>query len=138
MAEAPRENPDLTRALQAVAQNLLSPAFQDGETSAQPSKRKRPRQVDPEDKENNSSDDTMIKNYCSFGRIYSRQSSPFNTVDSIVNFGIKHEASDDGSDIEPKTLTTQEERQLYGWKLICSVIPGFRIDMLALAKQRKV
>jgi len=36
MAEAPRENPDLTRALQAVAQNLLSPAFQDGETSAQP------------------------------------------------------------------------------------------------------
>jgi hypothetical protein len=36
MAEAPSENPDLTRALQAVAQNLLSPAFQDGETSAQP------------------------------------------------------------------------------------------------------
>jgi len=71
------------------------------------SKRKRRRQVDPEDKENDSSDDTMIKNYCSFGRIYSRQSSPFNTVDSIVNFGIKHEASDDGSDIEPKTLTTQ-------------------------------
>ena len=73
------------------------------------SKRKRRRQVDPEDKENDSSDDTMIKNYCSFGRIYSRQSSPFNTVDS-VNFGIKHEASesdDDDSDKEPKTLTTQ-------------------------------
>jgi len=68
------------------------------------SKRKRP--LDPEDKENDSSE-TMTKNYCSFGRIFSRQSSPFNTVDSIVNFGIKHEASEDGSDIEPKTLTTQ-------------------------------
>jgi hypothetical protein len=45
----------------------------------------------------------MFQNYCSFGRIYSRQSSPFNTVDSIVNFGIKHEAADDGSDIEPTT-----------------------------------
>ena len=57
-------------------------------------------------KENDSSD-TVKRNYCSFGHIYSRQSSPFNTVDSIVNFGIKHEALDDGSDIEPKTLTTQ-------------------------------
>ena len=121
MAETPSENPDLNRALQAVAQNLLSPAFQVGETSSQPrwvwhqtvfisqfwlfdSKHKR--SLDPEDKENDSSD-TVKRNYCSFGRIYSRQSSPFNTVDSIVNFGIKHEASDDGSDIEPKTLTTQ-------------------------------
>jgi hypothetical protein len=69
------------------------------------SKRKRP--LDPEDKENDASD-SMSKNYCSFGRIYSRQASPFNTVDSVVNFGIKHEASDDDdSDIEPKTLTTQ-------------------------------
>ena len=69
------------------------------------SKRKRP--LDPEDKENDSSDD-MPKNYCSFGRIYSRQSSPFNTVDSVVNFGIKHEVSDDeDSDKEPKALTTE-------------------------------
>ena len=69
------------------------------------SKRKRP--LDPEDKENDSSDN-ISKNYSSFGRIYSRQSSPFNTVDSVVNFGIKHEASDDdGSDEEPKTLTAQ-------------------------------
>jgi hypothetical protein len=69
------------------------------------SKRKRP--LDPEDKENDSSDN-KFKNYCTFGRIYSRQSSPFNTVDSVVNFGIKHEASDDDdSDKEPKTLTTQ-------------------------------
>jgi hypothetical protein len=68
------------------------------------SKRKRPQ--DPEEKENDSSDD-MSKNYYSFGRIYSRQSCPFNTVDSVVNFGIKHEALDDEeSDIEPKTLTT--------------------------------
>ena len=63
--------------------------------------------MDPEDKENDSSD-KMFKNYSSFGRIYSRQGCPFNTIDSIVNFGIKHEASDDvESDIEPKTLTTQ-------------------------------
>ena len=63
--------------------------------------------MDPEDKENDSSD-KMSKNYSSFGRIYSRQGCPFNTIDSIVNFGIKHEASDDvESDIEPKTLTTQ-------------------------------
>jgi hypothetical protein len=64
--------------------------------------------LDPEDKENESSDN-MSKNYISFGRIYSRQSCPFNTVDSVVNFGIKHEASedDDDSDKEPKTLTTQ-------------------------------
>jgi hypothetical protein len=63
--------------------------------------------LDLEDKENDSSD-KMSKNYSSFGRIYSRQGCPFNTIDSIVNFGIKHEASDDvESDIEPKTLTTQ-------------------------------
>ena len=65
--------------------------------------------MDPEDKENDSSD-KMSKNYSSFGRIYSRQGCPFNTIDSIVNFGIKHEASDDDdddSDKEPKTLTTQ-------------------------------
>ena len=116
------------------------------------SKRKRP--LDPEDTENDSSDN-MSKNYCSFGRIYSRQSSPFNTVDSVVNFGIRHEAPDDDSDIEPKTLTTQlvkyhvpcsivcsvndrEKRLLYSWKVICGVIPGFRVDMLALATQRKV
>jgi hypothetical protein len=69
------------------------------------SKRKRP--LDPEDKENDSGDN-MSKNYCSFGRIYSRQASPFNTVDSVVNFGINHEAQDDDdSDKEPKTLTTQ-------------------------------
>ena len=69
------------------------------------SKRKRP--LDPEDKENDSSDN-ISTNYSSFGHIYSRQSSPFNTVDSVVNFGIKHEASDDdGSDEEPKTLTAQ-------------------------------
>jgi hypothetical protein len=69
------------------------------------SKRKRP--LDAEDTENDSSDD-VVKNYNSFGRIYSHQSSPFNTVDSVVNFGIKHEASDDdNSDIEPKKLTTQ-------------------------------
>jgi len=69
------------------------------------SKRKRPQ--DPEDKENGSSDD-MSKNYNSFGRIYSRQSCPFSNVDSVVNFGIKHEASDDDEDsnLEPKTLTT--------------------------------
>ena len=63
--------------------------------------------MDPEDTENDSSDN-ISKNYCSFGRIYSRQSSPFNTVDSVVNFGIKHEASDDDeSDKEPRALTTQ-------------------------------
>jgi hypothetical protein len=50
----------------------------------------------------------MSKNYCSFGRIYSRQSSPFNTVDSVVNFGIKYEASDDDdSDKRAKTPTPQ-------------------------------
>jgi hypothetical protein len=70
------------------------------------SKRKRPQAQDPEDTENDSSDN-MSKNYCSFGRIYSRQSNPFNTVDSVVNFGIKHEAADDDGDIEPATLTTQ-------------------------------
>jgi hypothetical protein len=69
-------------------------------------KRKHP--LDPEDKENDSGDNlNMSKNYCSFGRIYSRQSSPFNAVDSVVNFGIKHEAANDDSDTEPKTLTTQ-------------------------------
>jgi hypothetical protein len=68
------------------------------------SKRKRP--LDTEDTENDPSDN-ISKNFCSFGRMYSRQSSPFNTVDSIVNFGIQHEVSDDESDIEPKTLTTQ-------------------------------
>jgi hypothetical protein len=62
--------------------------------------------LDPEDKENDSSD-KMSKNYSSFGRIYSRQACPFNSVDSVVNFGIKHEASDVESDIEPKSLTTQ-------------------------------
>ena len=108
--------------MQSVAQNLLSPAFQAqaGDTGTQPrwvwhqtvydfansdvflSKRKRPQ--DTEDKENDSSDD-VSKNYYSFGRIYSRQSCPFNTVDSLVNFGIKHEASgEDDSDIETKTL----------------------------------
>ena len=52
---------------------------------------KRKRSLDPEDKENDS-----------------RQSSPFNTVDSVVNFGIKYEASDDDdSDKESKTLTPQ-------------------------------
>ena len=51
---------------------------------------------------------TISKNYSSFGRIYSHQSSPFNTVDSVVNFGIKHEASDDdGSNEEPKMFTAQ-------------------------------
>jgi hypothetical protein len=35
MAESSSENPELTRALQAVAQNLLSPAFQDGDTNTQ-------------------------------------------------------------------------------------------------------
>jgi hypothetical protein len=69
---------------------------------------KRKRSLDPDDKENDPSDN-ISKNYCSSGRIYSRQSSPFNTVDSIVNFGIKHEASDDDDDSEkePKTLTIQ-------------------------------
>ena len=63
--------------------------------------------LDPKDKENDSSDN-ISKNYSSFGGIYSRQSSPFNTVDSVVNFGIKHEAlDDDGSDEEPKMLTAQ-------------------------------
>ena len=125
MAESSSENPEVRRALKSVANNLLSPAFQaqGGDTSTQPrwvwhqtvygfansdfflSKRKRPQ--DAEDKENDSSDDSdMPKNYYSFGRIYSRQSCPFNTVDSIVNFGIKYEASGDDSDIERKTLTT--------------------------------
>jgi hypothetical protein len=36
MAESSSENPELTRALQAVAQNMLSPAFQVGDTSTQP------------------------------------------------------------------------------------------------------
>ena len=111
MAESSFNNPDLTHVLQTVAQNLLPPAFQVGD-STQPrwfwlsfSKHKRP--LDPEDKENNSSNN-ITKNYSSFGHIYSHQSSPFNTVDSIVNFGIKHEAlDDDGSDEEPKMLTTQ-------------------------------
>jgi hypothetical protein len=49
----------------------------------------------------------MPKNYCSFGRIASQQSCPFNTADSVVNFGIKHEAADDNSDVEPTTHTTQ-------------------------------
>ena len=119
MAEPSSDDPEVTRALQAVAQNLLNPAFQVNQprwvwhqtvcdfanSDYFLSKRKRPL-LDPEDKENESSDD-MSKNCCSFGRVYSRQSSPFNTVDSIVNFGIKHEASDDDSDNEPKTLTTQ-------------------------------
>ena len=69
------------------------------------SKRKRP--LDPKEKENHSSDDKS-RNYISFGRIYSRQSCPFYMVDSVVNFGIKYEASDDDdSDNEPKTLATQ-------------------------------
>ena len=68
---------------------------------------KRKRSLDPEDKENKNYYN-MSKNFYSFGCIYSRQSSPFNTIDSIVNFGIKHEASSDNdSDIEPKALTTQ-------------------------------
>ena len=67
--------------------------------------RKLKRPLDSEDKENDTIDTAASKNYSSFGRIYSRESSPFNTVDSIVNFGIKHEASDDGSDIDPTTLT---------------------------------
>ena len=63
--------------------------------------------MDPKDIENDPINN-ISKNYNSFGHIYSHKSSPFNTVDSIVNFGIKHEASeDDGSNEEPKTLTTQ-------------------------------
>jgi hypothetical protein len=124
MADPPSDSPELTRALQVVTQNLLYPAI--GNDSTQPkwvplagscwfhnsdsilSKRKRP--LDPEDTENDvlgDASNTMSKNYCSFGRIYSRQASPFNTIDSVVNFGIKHEAADDDSDIEPTTLTTQ-------------------------------
>jgi hypothetical protein len=36
------------------------------------------------------------------------------------------------------SIKHREKRLLYGWKVICSVIPGFRVDLLALAKQRKV
>jgi hypothetical protein len=35
MAESSSDNPELTRALQKVAQNLLSPAFQVGDTDTQ-------------------------------------------------------------------------------------------------------
>ena len=121
MADPPSDSTELTRALQVVAQNLLYPAI--GNDSTQPkwvlgscrshnsdsflSKCKCP--LDPEDKENDvlgDVSDNMSKNYCSFGHIYSRQASPFNTIDSVVNFGIKHEATDNDSDIET-TLTTQ-------------------------------
>jgi hypothetical protein len=115
MAESSSDNPDLARALQAVTQNVVSTTFQVGDklrwvwhqTASLFRKfwrflSKRKRFLDPEDTENDSGDN-MFQNYCSFGRIYSRQSSPFNTVDSVVNFGIKHEAADDGSDIEPTT-----------------------------------
>ena len=121
MDEAASDNQEVARALQVVAQNLFVPVL--GDVRTQPkwvcdpklselavliffglSKHKRPH--DPEDTENEASD-SMPKNYCSFGRIASRQSCPFITVDSVVNFGIKHEAADDDSDVEPKTHTTQ-------------------------------
>ena len=124
MAESSSDNPELTHTLKAVSQNILATTFHIGDDSTQPrwvyhqtlfdfailtlflSKRKCP--LDPEDKENDASD-SMSKNYCSFGCVYSRQSSPFNTVDSVVTFGIKHETLDvDGGDIERKTLTTQK------------------------------
>ena len=121
MAESSSNNPDLTHALQTVAQNLLPPAFKLeialswGESGTRLfmilqfwlslSKHKCP--LDSEDKENDSSDN-ISKNHSSFGCIYSHQSSPFNTVDSVVNFGIKHEAlDDDGSNEELKMLTAQ-------------------------------
>lgn len=120
MAASSSDNPELNRALQAVAQNLLPSAFQVGDTNTPPrwvwrytvydfansdsflSKRKRP--LDPEDTENDSGDN-ISRNYSSFGRIYSRLSSPFNNVDSVVNFGIQHEVSEEDSAIE--TLNAQ-------------------------------
>jgi hypothetical protein len=36
MAESSSDNPEVTRALQAVAQNLLSPAFQGGDINTPP------------------------------------------------------------------------------------------------------
>jgi hypothetical protein len=36
MAESSSDDPELTRALQAVAQNLLNPAFQVGDIDNQP------------------------------------------------------------------------------------------------------
>lgn len=70
---------------------------------------KRTHPHDPEDTENTVSEDAdnMAKSYGAFGRICSRQTSPFSTVDSVVNFGIIHEATDDDSDTEPAILTTQ-------------------------------
>ncbi|KJA23361.1 hypothetical protein HYPSUDRAFT_201390 [Hypholoma sublateritium FD-334 SS-4] len=90
-----------------------------------------------------SSDDAVEgdseKSVHKLGRFYSRQDDPFSRIDTIVNFGIQHEVADDEeSNTEAPPLSIRETRLLRSWKLLCSIIPNFLTEMLALSDNRPV
>ncbi|KJA19626.1 hypothetical protein HYPSUDRAFT_204370 [Hypholoma sublateritium FD-334 SS-4] len=77
------------------------------------------------------------RDYQTLGRMYGRQGDPFVKVDAIVNFGLKHEtAEEDDENTEEHQETPENIRLLFGWTLLCSMIPEFCVQMLALAGLR--
>lgn len=52
-------------------------------------------------------DSLPLKNFQTFGRMYGRQADPFVKVDAIVNFGLKHETTEETDE----NLEEQQELQ---------------------------
>ncbi|KAF9472387.1 hypothetical protein BDN70DRAFT_938233 [Pholiota conissans] len=82
-------------------------------------------------------EESMETSLRSFGHFYSRQDDPFSRVDAIVNFGIKYEVADD-EESSSEGLSAKEKRLLRSWNLLCTLIPDFLTEMLALSENRPV
>ncbi|KAF9475259.1 hypothetical protein BDN70DRAFT_936024 [Pholiota conissans] len=88
-------------------------------------------------KRNNEEDSSLEKDFQTQGRIYGRQDDPFMKVDAIVNYGLKYETTEEEEDNSGGCQEQpQDRRLLFGWMLLCSTIPDFCIQMLALANHR--
>ncbi|KAF8182276.1 hypothetical protein BJ912DRAFT_928631 [Pholiota molesta] len=123
---------EIDDALKAVIRTYVGSAL----TAAKESGSSKRAQNEEED-ENSPSDS---KGYPSYGRIYGRQDDPFTNIDTVVNFGIKYEITEEDweNGEEQQTLSTKDGRLLHSWELLCSIIPDFRRQMLALSDHRKL
>ncbi|KJA13296.1 hypothetical protein HYPSUDRAFT_209667 [Hypholoma sublateritium FD-334 SS-4] len=129
MASPSPPPPELSEALQASIKEYIAATLE--------SSKKRPAEADSTEPPPLDQPETA-KTARSYGRIYGRQDDPFTSIDTVVNFGIKYEIADEGeeSNDERPTLSIRDERLLHSWKLLCSIVPGFRRKMLALSDQR--
>ncbi|KAF8952928.1 hypothetical protein BDZ97DRAFT_1811726 [Flammula alnicola] len=71
----------------------------------------------------------------SYGRQYARSGDIFASIDDVIQFGVARAISDSDDEREQTAVETQREES---WELLCSRIPNFRSEMVALADQRKL